>query len=151
MEFSLSLSLSGLVPFLGVLACASDQANSNECHAVLFCKNTVWNASLEPSQRSLHNAPIFRLLLKVAVNGTHQCDFFNFWGTSRPNHGYPCTALTWPWLVATPRASALASHSAPVASSSAVGLVPHPTIGVLVQFGRRALRSQRPASLGSSR
>ena len=27
------------------------------------------------SQRSLHNAPIFRLLLKVAVNGTHQCDF----------------------------------------------------------------------------
>ena len=31
------------------------------------------------SQRSLHNAPIFRLLLKVAVNGTHQCDFLNFW------------------------------------------------------------------------
>ena len=26
------------------------------------------------SQRSLHNAPIFRLLLKVAVKGTHQCD-----------------------------------------------------------------------------
>ena len=26
------------------------------------------------SQRS----PIFRLLLKVAVNGTHQCDFINF-------------------------------------------------------------------------
>ena len=32
------------------------------------------------SQRSLHNAPIFRLLLKVAVNGTHQCDFQNFCG-----------------------------------------------------------------------
>jgi hypothetical protein len=30
------------------------------------------------SQRSLHYAPIFRLLLKVAVNGTHQCDFQNF-------------------------------------------------------------------------
>ena len=30
------------------------------------------------SQRSLHNAPIFRLLLKVAVKGTHQCDFLNF-------------------------------------------------------------------------
>ena len=30
------------------------------------------------SQRSLHNASIFRLLLKVAVNGTHQCDFLNF-------------------------------------------------------------------------
>ena len=26
----------------------------------------------------LHNAPIFRLLLKVAVNGTHQCDFLKF-------------------------------------------------------------------------
>ena len=34
------------------------------------------------SQRSLHNAPIFRLLLKVAVKGTHQCDFLNFCGTS---------------------------------------------------------------------
>ena len=33
---------------------------------------------LVASQRSLHNAPIFRLLLKVAVNGTHQCDFLNF-------------------------------------------------------------------------
>ena len=33
------------------------------------------------SQRSLHNAPIFRLLLKVAVNGTHQCDYSNFCGS----------------------------------------------------------------------
>ena len=33
------------------------------------------------SQRSLHNEPIFRLLLKVAVNGTHQCDFLNFCGS----------------------------------------------------------------------
>ena len=32
------------------------------------------------SQRSLQDAPIFRLLLKVAVKGTHQCDFTNFWG-----------------------------------------------------------------------
>ena len=37
------------------------------------------------SQRSLHNAPIFRLLLKVAVNGTHQCDFQNFCGALAPN------------------------------------------------------------------
>ena len=37
---------------------------------------------LATSQRSLHNAPIFRLLLKVAVNGTHQCDSINFCGTS---------------------------------------------------------------------
>ena len=40
------------------------------------------------SQRSLHNAPIFRLLLKVAVNGTHQCDLFNFCGTSCPNNSH---------------------------------------------------------------
>ena len=32
------------------------------------------------SQRSLQDAPIFRLLLKVAVKGTHQCDFLNFCG-----------------------------------------------------------------------
>ena len=32
------------------------------------------------SQRSLHNAPIFRLLVKVTVNGTHQCDYANFCG-----------------------------------------------------------------------
>ena len=36
------------------------------------------------SQRSLHNAPIFRLLLKVAVKGTHQCDCINFWGALAP-------------------------------------------------------------------
>ena len=34
---------------------------------------------LRASQCSLHNAPIFRLLLKVAVNGTHQCESHNFW------------------------------------------------------------------------
>ena len=39
---------------------------------------------LVASQRSLHNAPIFRLLLKVAVNGTHQCDFQNFCGALGP-------------------------------------------------------------------
>ena len=38
------------------------------------------------SQRSLHNAPIFRLLLKVAVNGTHQCDFLNFCGPFKVQH-----------------------------------------------------------------
>ena len=37
------------------------------------------------SQRSLHSAPIFRLLLKVAVNGTHQCDSHNFWGALSSN------------------------------------------------------------------
>jgi hypothetical protein len=37
------------------------------------------------SQCSLHNAPIFRLLLKVAVNGTHQCESLIFCGTFCPN------------------------------------------------------------------
>ena len=40
----------------------------------------LWLPAPYPSQRSLHSAPIFRLLLKVAVNGTHQCDFHNFGG-----------------------------------------------------------------------
>ena len=38
------------------------------------------------SQRSLHNAPIFRLLLKVAVNGTHQCDYSIFCGNLGSQH-----------------------------------------------------------------
>jgi hypothetical protein len=42
------------------------------------------SAQSPPSQRSLHNAPIFRLLLKVAVNGTHQCDCRNFCGGLGP-------------------------------------------------------------------
>jgi hypothetical protein len=48
-----------------------------------FADKTVCSSGHEvilSSQRSLHNAPIFRLLLKVAVKGTHQCDFYNFWG-----------------------------------------------------------------------
>ena len=48
-----------------------------------------WNAALDchvASQRSLHYAPIFRLLLKVAVNGTHQCDFLIFCGAFMPQH-----------------------------------------------------------------
>ena len=39
---------------------------------------------VDASQCSLHNAPIFRLLLKVAVNGTHQCESHNFCGTPVP-------------------------------------------------------------------
>jgi len=59
-----------------------------------------------PSQRSLHNAPIFRLLLKVAVNGTHQCDFLNFCGDMcAPTNGCQSGLLAvwnelWPSLAA---------------------------------------------------
>ena len=48
-----------------------------------FSKNILgedWSAS----QRSLHNEPIFRLLLKVAVKGTQQCEFLNFCGDYSP-------------------------------------------------------------------
>ena len=47
------------------------------------------------SQCSLHNVPIFRLLLKVAVNGTHQCESLNFCGASCPNFS-PATASSTP-------------------------------------------------------
>ena len=50
------------------------------------------------SQRSLHNAPIFRLLLKVAVKGTHQCDFFNFCGASGPNKQIRMQRITQVWI-----------------------------------------------------
>ena len=53
---------------LQVLRCSAAQREGASCR------------QRPPSQRSLHNAPIFRLLLKVAVNGTHQCGFFNFCG-----------------------------------------------------------------------
>ena len=56
-------------------------------HAVPRLEDVVRSANpalKEASQRSLHNAPIFRLLLKVAVKGTHQCDFLNFCGAAWP-------------------------------------------------------------------
>ena len=46
----------------------------------------AWQRAYAASQRSLHNAPIFRLLLKVAVKGTHQCDFLNFCRDLGPNY-----------------------------------------------------------------
>ena len=67
------------------------------------------------SQRSLHYAPIFRLLLKVAVKGTHQCDFLNFcgplwgptWGQTLPHsegcRGQPVGTLNVCFLFGPPR------------------------------------------------
>ena len=48
----------------------------------LLLRSSLLSCQGVSSQRSLHNAPIFRLLLKVAVNGTHQCDYSNFCGSS---------------------------------------------------------------------
>ena len=53
-------------------------AYQNACDISLQKKAAGTESHRQPSQRSLHDAPIFRLLLKVAVNGTHQCDFPNF-------------------------------------------------------------------------
>ena len=49
---------------------------------LLISSHTQWcgHSRYSGIQRSLQNAPIFRLLLKVAVNGTHQCDLSNFCG-----------------------------------------------------------------------
>ena len=63
----------------------------------LLHKVKAKRAECSASQRSLHNAPIFRLLLKVAVNGTHQCDFLNFcggFGSQRSSEAYGELALT---------------------------------------------------------
>tara|TARA_B100000683_G_C12209389_1_gene440097 strand:- start:129 stop:425 length:297 start_codon:yes stop_codon:yes gene_type:complete len=49
----------------------------------------VWNPPTS-SQRSLHNEPIFRLLLKVAVKGTQQCEFLNFCGVYSPITHWTC-------------------------------------------------------------
>ena len=72
---------------------SSARSSSRFCESRVIEKTTCSSAQgdlartvakLRTSQRSLHNAPIFRLLLKVAVNGTHQCDFHNFCGTFGP-------------------------------------------------------------------
>ena len=55
-------------------------------HVSVTCNAILVALHQSVSQRSLHNAPIFRLLLKVAVNGTHQCDFLNFCGGLGPQH-----------------------------------------------------------------
>ena len=90
----------------GVVFCISCVAHSPastfiELHFASWC-NT------EASQRSLHNAPIFRLLLKVAVNGTHQCDFLNFCGGFGSQQSVaPSLSLVAPSLT---RFYALSSH-----------------------------------------
>ena len=62
-------------------------SSSGERKGARAFRKHMWNASGEwhvASQRSLHYAPIFRLLLKVAVKGTHQCDFLIFGGALAP-------------------------------------------------------------------
>ena len=55
--------------------------STSETAGLLLSSNgAILPCGLAASQRSLHYAPIFRLLLKVAVKGTHQCDLLNFCG-----------------------------------------------------------------------
>ena len=54
-----------------------------QCRLELLCRNLKFHGW--SSQRSLHSAPIFRLVLKVAGNGTHQRDSHNFWGALSSN------------------------------------------------------------------
>ena len=58
-------------------------SSTTTCHSL---HNAPTPTQIMASQRSLHNAPIFRLLLKVAVNGTHQCDYSNFCGSFGSQH-----------------------------------------------------------------
>ncbi len=51
------------------------------------------------SQRSAHSTPIFRLLLKVAVNGAHQCHLLNLgrrFGSNNPKLALPGVTAVWP-------------------------------------------------------
>ena len=67
------------------------------------------NAQAYLSQRSLQPEPIFRLLLKVAVNGTHQCDSQQFLREARfPRHlflscSWSACALQVPWEASFPQ------------------------------------------------
>ena len=83
------------------LARSTAQRATRLTDAETLCAIPGWAHRCRPSQRSLHNAPIFRLLLKVAVNGTHQCDFSNFcgaYGSQLPPSSPPATKPRAQWL-----------------------------------------------------
>ena len=62
------------------------------CFAVfLLAKRKSGREICGSSHSLLHSAPIFRLLLKVAVNRTHQCDFLTC--HSRPRGAVGIAAL----------------------------------------------------------
>ena len=71
----------GVSPFVaGRPPCATTQRPTTLTDAALQTqkiRNKWWSHSCL-SQRSFQLVPIFRLLLKVAVRGTHQCDFHYF-------------------------------------------------------------------------
>ena len=88
------------------------QAQPRKRHSLVHGVFAISVRILSPtSQRSLHNAPIFRLLLKVAVIGTHQCDSSNFCGNLGSQPLWTCTqarslanframdVASWPYLL----------------------------------------------------
>ena len=62
----------------GLAPSGGDQSHKLKYISVQRIKRKVQSLPIRISQRSLHNAPIFRLLLKVAVNGTRSYDFLQF-------------------------------------------------------------------------
>ena len=79
-------SSAGAPAVAAITACGGDVSvgsGNGQC-CVFLTGRMPFPEQIFVSQRSLHNAPIFRLLLKVAVNGTHQCDFPNFCGQQCP-------------------------------------------------------------------
>ena len=95
---SLGIPLLALLAFSLCPACfpRREQVRSfNKCLSDSEQGSDVAHA-LSLSQRSLHIAPIFRLLLKVAVNGTQQCDFINFCGAFwAPTEGVDSFRITY--------------------------------------------------------
>ena len=75
------------VPIAGHPGGVIDASAASHLAKGAFC-TLEWGAhcaNTAPSQRPLHNAPIFRRLLKVAVNGAHQCGLCFFSGPSGPH------------------------------------------------------------------
>ena len=104
-------------------------------------------ASSGASQCSLHNAPIFRLLLKVAVNGTHQCESTNFCGASSLNLASEPLGPSRSGGLPPARpggAKAHASARGAGAPRRARALQPRRSRGPLVPLRARALRVNSP-------
>ena len=64
-------------------------SSQTQCNAVQHCQDPhikyIYSNDDECCRSPLHDAPIFCLLLKVAVNGMHQCDCLKFLGSFDSN------------------------------------------------------------------
>ena len=91
----------------GPVGAAASRRNKRNTTVISNAKGAGTCGQHRSSQRSLQDAPIFRLLLKVAVKGTHQCDFFNFWGSlGLPTTRWQHQGRVWASVRADPRGGA---------------------------------------------